>query len=103
MLAVSDAAWGFFAAFVTGFCTVIVALITLLIRQSRTSSSIEQINRAVNHQGDDAPTLVERVVTIERETALHRQWEHKVFTALAVHVGFTLPEREDGHDYDQAS
>lgn len=110
LLAVSDSAWGFLGVLVTAFASMFVALITLLIRQQKARVSIEEISRAVNHQGEDAPTLIARVVgieerteLIERETHRHRQWEHRVFQALAHHVGFPLPQREDHHEYDQSA
>lgn len=96
--AVSDATWTFFGVIVTSMASVLVALIAVLVRQGKMRVSVEQINRAVNHQGDDKPTLVERVIGIEErtevlevETVNHRKWERLAFTALARHVGCELP------------
>jgi len=99
---VSDATWGFLGVFTTASATIVVALITLLVRQGKATGTIEEISRAVNHQAAEAPTLVERVIGIEKrtevielETHRHRTWEHQVFSAIAHHVGFDLPERDD--------
>lgn len=94
MWAVSDAAWGFFGVFVTAFASIVLALMTVLRRQVRMSTAVAEINRAVNHQPTDGPTLVERVISVERrqeEASAHRLWEVTAFSHLAHHVGCVLP------------
>lgn len=87
MLAMSEGAWGFLGLLVAQS----VALTALLINARRTRQDVKQVNRAVNHQPEGAPTLVERVGRIEKETSAHRTWEHAAFHALARHVGCELP------------
>jgi protein-L-isoaspartate O-methyltransferase len=94
ILAISDAAWGFFGIFVTAAASIIVALIAVLRRQGRMLVSVSEIGRAVNHQGDEAPTLIERVIAVEasqQQSVAHRKWETEAFTILAHHVGCQLP------------
>ena len=77
--------------------------LTLYIRQGRMSTSVDQINRSVNHQPLDGPTLVERVIAIEHDTAIHRRWEHKAFGMIATQVGCVLPphpSEEPQHEGD---
>lgn len=90
----SAAAWGFLSVFVTQA----VILTGLFVRQGRQGVSVAEINRAVNHQPKDAPTLVERVGVLEGRTEelathgrAHRDWEHQALNALAFHVGCVLP------------
>ena len=103
--AISEGTWAFLGVLVTNM----VVLVGLFLRVNKQAKSVEQINRAVNHQGDEAPTLIERVVRVEArteelavETVKHRQWQARVFTALARHVGMTLPPCDDLADYDRA-
>lgn len=49
------------------------------------------INRAVNHQPDDAPTLVLRVVRVEDT----QTWLVQALQAVAHHVGCSLPDPPD--------
>lgn len=93
MIATQDAVWAFFGVFVTSVSSIIVALIAVLVRQGRMRISVDAINRAVNHQGDDEPTLIERIIAVEKVThhgLLHRDWERKSLTTLAHHVGARL-------------
>jgi hypothetical protein len=92
--AVSEATWGFLGVLVANA----VILAGLFLRQGKQSYKVDQINKAVNHQPEGSPTLVERVGTVEQlaaelaeETAAHRTWEHKAFTAIAEQIGVTLP------------
>ena len=101
--AISEGTWAFLGVLVTNM----VVLVGLFLRVSKQSKSVEQINRAVNHQSEDAPTLIERVVKVESrteelawETSKHRQWQARVFTALARHVGMALPPCDDLAEYD---
>jgi hypothetical protein len=100
---VTEGMWGFFAAVVTNA----VILIGLYVRQGKQRTVLDQVNRAVNHQPEGSPTLVERVVAVEErteqlatETVAHRAWEHRVFAALAHHVGFNLPQRVMVTEFD---
>lgn len=101
----SGGGWAFAAA-VVALITNVVILAGLYVRQGRQGRSVEQINRAVNHQEPGESTLIERVVTVERrteeiarDTVDHRKWEHRVFGAIANHIGLTLPHREDDDVY----
>lgn len=93
-MTVSAAAWSFLGVLVTQ----LVVLTGLFVQQRRQGHSVDQINRAVNHQPDEEPTLVQRVRNVEerteelaKQTRTHRDWEHKAFAALAIHVGCHLP------------
>lgn len=93
----SDQAWIFFGVVVTN----LVIVVGMFRRQGKQTVSINEVNRAVNHQAFSSPTLIERVIAVEatvddfkEETVAHRDWEHRVFAALAHHVGFLLPHRE---------
>lgn len=98
--AISEATWAFLGVLVTNA----VILAGLFIRQGKQARSVEQINRAVNHQPEGSATLVERVGTLEDltdtivdETRIHRSWEWNALGALAHHVGCVLPvEPEEG-------
>jgi hypothetical protein len=92
---ISEGTWAFLGVFITN----VVVLVGLFYRQGKQGRSVDQINRAVNHQSDDQPTLIERVVTVERrteeiaeDTREHREWEYGVFSAIASHVGLKLPK-----------
>jgi hypothetical protein len=43
----------------------------LLKRMDHQAVRLEQVNRAVNHQADDQPTLIERVIAIEAAATEH--------------------------------
>jgi hypothetical protein len=62
-----------------------------LRRQVLASSQITQINNAVNHQPSSAPTLIHRVLIIERNIADHAEWSHEALSTIASQVGCTLP------------
>jgi hypothetical protein len=88
VLGLSDAGWGFLGIAITQ----LVIFAALFVRSGRTGREVSQINRAVNHQPDGSPTLVERVGRIEDETIAHRRWEHEAFSAIATEIGVTLPD-----------
>jgi hypothetical protein len=90
------------AVFTNADATVIVAiitvigapLITMMLRQRR---SLEQINRAVNHVGDNEPTLIQRVRDIQADNAGFRKWTHDSMKAIAVQVGAKLDDPPAEH------
>ena len=97
----SAAAWTFGGVVVTN----LVILVGMFRRQGKQGKTIDDVNRAVNHQPGNAPTLINRVMAVEAtvdnfkiETQEHRDWEHRVFAALAHHVGFHLPARKVPHN-----
>lgn len=97
----SPAAWGFFGLMVTQG----VVLVGILRQQRRTGHEVSQVNRAVNDQPVGVATLVERVGVIgddveqiKGETVAHREWERKVFIALAKEVGVELPRHPSDPD-----
>jgi hypothetical protein len=97
VIALSDAGWGFLGVLVAQ----VVILAGLWFNWHRVRRDVVEINHAVNHRPEGAPTLVERVGIIEAETLAHRTWEREAFTALSRHVGFVLPpypEEWDGTD-----
>lgn len=59
----------------------------------RTRKEIRQINRAVNHQGDDQPTLIQRVIRLEENQAIHTSWTEEALKSVAAQIGAQLPER----------
>lgn len=70
-----------------------------LRRQVTSSQQISQINNAVNHQPSDAPTLINRVLTIEQNMVAHNAWEathslwqHEALETIANQVGCRLKE-----------
>jgi len=99
LFAMSDGAWG-----LAGVVVVQLAgILALFVNSRRTRIDVKAINRAVNHQPEDAPTLVERVGSIEVRTeaievttAVHRDWEHQAFSAIARQLGTTLPPYPEG-------
>jgi hypothetical protein len=102
LAAISDGTWAFLGVLITNG----VILVGLFRRVGRQGQSMEMINRAVNHQEPGASTLIDRVITVERrteeiarETAEHRRWQDRMFTALAHHVGMTLPRHDDDSHY----
>lgn len=97
ILAISDSAWGFWGLLVTQTC----ALVALLINARRTRRGVDQVNRAVNHQPEGMPTLVERVGRIETEAAAHRSWEAKVFDAIGSQLGIDLPPPPPSHSKER--
>lgn len=62
-----------------------------LRRQVLASSQITQINNAVNHQPSSAPTLIHRVLVIERNISEHAEWSHEALSTIATQVGCSLP------------
>lgn len=100
LAAVSEATWAFLGVLITQ--AVIFA--GLFVRSTRTGRDVAQINRAVNHQPDGSPTLVERVgrieartEVIESDTKAHRDWEHSAFSAIADQIGVALPPHPKEH------
>ena len=93
LVAISEGGWAFAGVLVTNM----VVLVGLFRRVGKQAASVEQINRAVNHQGVGESTLIQRVVIVERRTeeiaaeaTKYRQWEHQVLTGIARHVGFAI-------------
>ena len=90
VLALSEPGWAFLGLLVVQ----VFAFAALFVRQGKTSTSIAQINTAVNHQGSDQPTLVQRVANLERSeqsAVVHRVWERDALCSLAREVGCHLP------------
>ena len=75
--------------------SVIVALIVAGtgIIASRSHRAISRIDRAVNHQPDDAPTLIQRVIRLEENQAVTAAWTGDALLALAGQIGVELPPR----------
>jgi len=79
--------------------TVIVAVIAMItavlsaVIASRNRQAIQRIDRAVNHQPDDAPTLIQRVVRLEENQEVHAVWTQTVLEAVAHEVGVAIPPR----------
>lgn len=78
-----------------GDAAVITAVIALVASglAAKNSKAIKQINRSVNHQADDAPTLIQRVIRLEQNQAIHTTWTAEVLVALADQVGVPIPDR----------
>jgi hypothetical protein len=87
LLAISEAGWGFLGV----LTTQTVILIGLLINSHRTRRNSEQINRAVNHVPPGSPTLIARVVSVEK----NQDWQGDCIIAIAQHVGAHLPPKPD--------
>jgi hypothetical protein len=87
LLAISEAGWGFLGV----LATQTVILVSLLINSHRTRRNSEQINRAVNHVPPGSPTLIARVVSVEK----NQDWQGECIVAIARHVGATLPPKPD--------
>lgn len=62
-----------------------------LRRQVASTHQITQINKAVNHQPSNAPTLISRVLKIE-ENMLDPQWLQESLATIAKQVGCQLKE-----------
>lgn len=83
------------ALFSVADASVVVAVISALSAMyiaTRSRKEIKQINTAVNHQGPNEPTLIERVKRIENQNASHTLWEIKVFNAIAKQLGIEVPQ-----------
>lgn len=98
VIALAEAGWEFFSVLVVNLFAVVV----LFIRQGRIGVKVDQVNTAVNHQPVGSRTLVQRIASIEIDTAAHRLWEHAAFSMLAKQVGCKLPtyphqEVHEGH------
>jgi len=70
---------------------VIVAVAGAIAQRNR--RDIKQINRAVNHQGADQPTLIQRVIRLEANQTIHTTWTADALVAVADQIGVTLPIR----------
>lgn len=86
------------SVFSTADAAVVVAVISLIagwvtVVGARTRKEIRQINRAVNHQGDNQPTLIQRVIHLEQNQAIHAAWTADVLMSLCAQIGASLPPR----------
>lgn len=81
--------------FSTGDASVIVATIafTGTWLAARNRKAIRRIDRAVNHQPDDAPTLIQRVIRLEVNQTSHSTWTATVLENLAKQIGVDIPPR----------
>jgi hypothetical protein len=59
-----------------------LASVAALIKVTRIGKTADQVNRAVNHQPSDAPTLVERVIAIHDDIDQLRQATNKLSTEV---------------------
>jgi hypothetical protein len=82
---------GFFSP---GDASVIVAVIVAIAGAiaQRNRRDIKMINRAVNHQGLDHPTLIQRVIRLEANQTIHTTWTAEALVAVAGQIGVTLPD-----------
>lgn len=83
------------AFFSPGDASVIVAVIVAIAGAiaQRNRRDIKMINRAVNHQGADQPTLIQRVIRLEANQTIHMTWTAEALVAVAGQIGVTLPDR----------
>ena len=83
------------AFFSPGDASVIVAVIAAIAGAiaQRNRRDIKMINRAVNHQGLDHPTLIQRVIRLEANQTIHTTWTAEALVAVAGQIGVTLPDR----------
>ena len=83
---------GFFSP---GDASIIVSLVVFLagIIAQRNRRDIKMINRAVNHQGADQPTLIQRVILLEKNQTIHTTWTADALVAVAGQIGVQLPPR----------
>lgn len=83
------------AFFSTGDASVIVAVIVAIAGAiaQRNRRDIKMINRAVNHQGADQPTLIQRVIRLEANQTIHTTWTADALVAVAGQIGVQLPPR----------
>jgi len=83
------------AFFSPGDASVIVAVIVAIAGAiaQRNRRDIKMINRAVNHQGMDQPTLIQRVIRLEANQTIHTTWTAEALVAVAGQIGVTLPDR----------
>lgn len=83
------------AFFSPGDASVIVAVIVAIAGAiaQRNRRDIKMINRAVNHQGLDQPTLIQRVISLEANQTIHATWTAEALVAVAGQIGVTLPDR----------
>ena len=83
---------GFFSpADASVIVAVIVAATGAIAHRNR--RDIKQINRAVNHQGADQPTLIQRVILLEKNQTIHTTWTAEALVAVAGQIGVQLPDR----------
>lgn len=90
-----------FVDWLNAVAIVIAAVVTTFggVAIARMNKSVKQINRAVNHVSEGAPTLVQRVSLIERQNAVHRRWEQQVFNSFASQLGVKLPPPPPSESY----
>ena len=60
---------------------------------ARNHKAIRQINKAVNHQPADQPTLIQRVIRLEANQSIHTAWTAKALESVAEQIGAPLPAR----------
>ena len=83
------------AMFSVADASIIVAVVTatatfVTVRRSR--KVMNEINLAVNHQGKGSPTLVQRVIRMEKATAAAALWELSTLSAMARQLGIEIPQ-----------
>lgn len=83
------------ALFSVADASIVVALISAvsaILVSTKSRKDIKQINTAVNHQGPNEPTLIQRVKNIESQSESHALWEIEVFNAIAKQLGIEVPK-----------
>jgi hypothetical protein len=88
--AISEGTWAFLGVLITNA----VLLVGLFYRQGRIAAGVRDVNRAVNHQPNDHPTLIQRVASLEvsaDNADRHREWQHGALHAISVEIGCELP------------
>jgi hypothetical protein len=91
---ISEGTWAFLGVLLTNA----VILIGLFVRQGRIASGVRDVNRAVNHQPEDHPTLIQRVASLEKASRIggrHREWEHEALRVISIEIGCVLPDYPD--------
>jgi len=91
------------AVFSVGDASIIVAAMALIgtfVQGHRNRRDIKQISHSVNHIGPDEPTLIQRVVRLERRGQRHAKWEADAFGLIAEQLGVRLPDPPD-HPEDE--
>lgn len=83
--------------------SAITAIAVALINRP-TARRVRHIDRAVNNQPDDAPTLIERATRLEQRTMrqdVHIEWTTEAIHAIASAVGVKVapPPRFSSHHH----
>ena len=69
---------------------------------ARNHKAIKQINKAVNHQPADQPTLIQRTIRLEANQSIHTAWTAKALETIAHQIGVELPVRPESiTDYQE--